>query len=363
MIKFLITGGAGFIGSHVVRKIQEISVGESAQVTVIDSLYERAHNSRSRQRAAALNADLHIIDITKHHEITKILEAVRPNVIIHLAAETSTGDSANHPTLHTHVNATGTAALIEAMVTVGHAPRHVVLVSSRAVYGEGMWIDPADGSTFSPRTRSRDALMREQFEIRAPSGKAGVAVAHCAATVFPRPVSVYGLTKLWQENLLTLWCETEKIPLSILRMQNVYGVGQLLENSYSGIIALFHKIAREGKVLPIFEDGNIVRDFVYVEDVVDIIIKCSLELNPETKYIDVGRGVPITLLDAARIISKIYNIPNPKITGEYRIGDVRWACADLAALKTHLGFVPSISFETGTQRIKNWLDTEDRMEK
>lgn len=363
MIKILVTGGAGFIGSHVVRKIQEISGGESVQVTVIDSFYERAHTSRSRERAAALNADLHIVDITKHQEITNILEAVRPNVIIHLAAETSTGDSANHPTLHTHVNATGTAALIEAMVTVGHAPSHVVLVSSRAVYGEGMWIDPADGLDFYPRTRSRDALVRADFEIRAPSGEAGVPVAHCATTVIPRPVSVYGLTKLWQENILTLWCETEKIPISILRMQNVYGVGQLLENSYSGIIALFHKIARERKVLPLFEDGNIVRDCIYVEDAADIIVKCSLQKNSETKYIDVGTGIPITLLDAAKKISEIYNIQKPRITGEFRVGDVRWACADLAALNTHLGFVPSISFESGTQRIKDWLDSEEQMGK
>ena len=149
MLRILITGGAGFIGKHVISQLRESYKSEGVEICVVDSLYQRVHNLETQKAAELLAVDLRIADVTDSPGLSQIVRAFKPDVIVHLAAETSTGDSAVRPTLHTHTNASGTAALLESLIFSKHVPRKIVLSSSRAVYGEGLWVDPFEGATMS----------------------------------------------------------------------------------------------------------------------------------------------------------------------------------------------------------------------
>lgn len=213
MKNILITGGAGFIGSHIVRLLNEKHPKSQINIVVVDTLYHRAHKSVKIRDLSSLDADFRVFDINSLLLVRDVIEETKPDVIVHLAAETSTGDSAIHPSLQTHGNVTGTASLIEAIILAAHRPAHFILSSSRAVYGEGGWVDPATDCIFYPKPRQRSDLERGVFDIGAPSGLPAKPTAHCAGKITPKPVSVYGQTKLWQEDLLTLWCEARMSPL------------------------------------------------------------------------------------------------------------------------------------------------------
>jgi len=355
-IDYLVTGGAGFIGCAFSQALFDgVDNGARQSLVVADNLHPQIHPQRVRPDALHPLADIRVVDICDGAAWDSILGEVRPRIVIHLAAETGTGQSLDHPLRHTEVNVNGTASLIEALNRAGHIPEQVLLASSRAVYGEGAWRDPGDDSVFYPGTRTKADMDARQFKIMAPSGAVGIPLPHNASMTHPKPISVYGATKLAQEHLLSAWCASRSVPLSILRLQNVYGVGQAPHNPYTGIIGLFHRQAAGGQSINVYEDGDIGRDFVYIDDVVDAFL--SAVRNPPTsaRTIDVGSGAAITIGEAAAFIADHYMAPRPEISGAYRHGDVRWATCDRTALELSLGVVPKVDFGEGNRRISAWL--------
>lgn len=353
---YLITGGAGFIGCAV--SAQLIEGGREPSIVAIDSLLPQVHPTQTRPAALPEPVQLTVMDICDAGAWDRLLSEVRPQTVIHLAAETGTGQSLELPTRHTHVNVTGTAQMLEAFERFGHVPQHIVLASSRAVYGEGQWLDPTDGRTFTPRNRTVDQLERGEFAILAPSGAEARPLPHNQADTPLLPASVYGVTKLAQEQILTLWCAARGVPLTVLRLQNVYGVGQSPHNPYTGIVGFFHRVAAAGQPIEVYEDGLIGRDFICIDDVASCFAKATQKMPTSRRVLDVGTGSAMTVLEAARTIATMYGAPEPRVSGVFRHGDIRWAVADPRALGQALGFKAQITFHEGSERLSEWLRTQ-----
>jgi dTDP-L-rhamnose 4-epimerase len=257
-----------------------------------------------------------------------LLRVARPDVVIHLAAETGTGQSLTESSRHGSVNVVGTTNLLDACTRSGVIPETIVLTSSRAVYGEGAWVDESDGSVFHPDQRSPENLAAGRWDPPSPSGAPSRPLPNEAGVTEPRPTNVYAATKLAQEHLVSAWCKSMGASSQILRLQNVYGPGQSPTNSYTGVLTFFAVRAVAGETIEVFEDGDIGRDFVFVDDVVTAVTAAATA-GPQSSLADVGSGTRSTILEAAQLIAASANAPDPVITGAYRLGDVRsaWASA------------------------------------
>ncbi|WP_312738966.1 NAD(P)-dependent oxidoreductase [Stenotrophomonas sp.] len=347
----IVTGGAGFIGCALSAQLKAFGL----PIVAVDNLHPQIH-AESR-RPDALDADVELIvgDVTEAATWEKVLDRWHPSIVVHLAAETGTGQSLTEASRHAHVNVVGTTAMIDAFSARNLVPDHVLLASSRAVYGEGAWLD-ADGTTFYPPPRSHAVLARAQWDAASPSATGPAQpLPHRADAVFPAPTSVYGGTKLAQEHILAAWCGAMQVPLSVFRLQNVYGPGQSPFNAYTGIITLFHRLARKGQALDIYEDGLIGRDFVYIDDVVAALVAGLRSPPSGVRTLDVGSGVVTTIADAARAIAAMHDAPAPVVCGKFRDGDVRWAVADASPLAASLGVRAQVSFDEGARRVGQWL--------
>lgn len=355
IVDYLVTGGAGFIGSALFKRLLASSGGASPTLLAVDSLHPQVHPHGRRPSALPQDVDLRVFDVTDKGSWAELLRDVRPKVLVHLAAETGTGQSLDEPSRHTHVNGTGTACMLEALSESDAMPEHILLASSRAVYGEGLYRDPVTGKPFSPGPRTRKQLLAGDFSVRAPSGEKASPLPQNQASTVPNPSSVYAASKLLQEHLLGAWCMARGVPLTVLRLQNVYGEGQSPTNPYTGIMGLFHQKAARGAAIDIFEDGEIGRDFVHVEDVVDAFMSAFDRVPTEKRVLDVGTGTVTTIADAARHIADLYQAPTPQITGAFRFGDVRWTVCDASDLQKELGVRAAIDFSEGNLRLSKWL--------
>ena len=359
-VDYLLTGGAGFIGCALSADLlRGDGISTTPSIVAVDSLHPQVHLTGERPAGLPLAVDLRVMDICDAAAWNALLKEVRPRTIIHLAAETGTGQSLDLPVRHTHVNVTGTAKMLEALHRAGQVPDHVLLSSSRAVYGEGAWTDPANGRVFQPGRRASEALERGDFAVTAPSGLPATPVTLHHAQVQPAPSSIYGVTKLAQEQILSNWCAARHVPLTTLRLQNVYGVGQSPYNPYTGIIVLFHQLAAAGERIEVYEDGEMGRDFIYIDDVVQTMVR-AVQCPPEvSRTVDVGSGAVKTILEAAHQIGRLYNAPEPEITGAFRYGDIRWAVCDPADMNEQLDVTPTVDFVEGNQRLSQWLRETD----
>jgi dTDP-L-rhamnose 4-epimerase len=230
-------------------------------------------------------------------------------------------------------------------------PARMVLSSSRAVYGEGAWLDQ-DGGVMYPGQRSAEMLERGEWDFprcRSLPFRAGVTRA--------RPTSIYGSTKLAQEHIMSSWALAYGVSLNILRLQNVYGPGQSLINAYTGIVSLFARLAKAGKSIPLYEDGLMRRDFVFITDVAEAIIAATVT-DRGGVLVDVGTGKPLSIAELARLIARIYDAPEPHVTGQYRNGDVRHAVCDIGSAKQLLGWVTQVAVEVGIKDLCKWIDEQ-----
>ena len=346
----LVTGGAGFIGCALAPRLLE----RGLPVLAVDNLLEQVHPGQARPAALPEQVDLVLGDVADPAVWDDVLARVRPELVVHLAAETGTAQSLTESTRHATTNVVGTTAMLDAFVRHDALPQHVVLTSSRAVYGEGPW-QAADGSVFEPAPRSHAQLEAARWAHADAGGRPATPMAADAATTHPNPSSVYGSTKLAQELVLRNWSASFSVPLSVFRLQNVYGPGQSPHNPYTGIITLFHRLASRGETLDVYEDGEINRDFVYIDDVVAALV-AGIERPPATQRIlDVGNGVRTTILEAARLIAAHHGAPEPQISGKFRDGDVRSAWADVTRTRDELGWEPTWTFEDGSAAVSDWL--------
>lgn len=343
----LITGGAGFIGCAL-SNLAETNPG---RWVAVDNLHPQVHPTKDRPSALNDRVELVVGDVADYEIWDDLLADVRPSVIIHLAAETGTAQSLFESSRHAEVNVLGTTRMLDALGRTGQVPDRIILSSSRAVYGEGLWVH-ADGTTFQPGQRSHAQLSAGQWDF--PNA---TPLASSAQTTVPSPTSIYGATKLAQEHLLSAWASSYDCELAVLRLQNVYGPGQSLTNPYTGIVSLFSQLAEQKDSIPLYEDGNVVRDFVYIDDVVSAFAAAIPGGRGAGPY-DIGSGIPTSLLSLARTIARYHDAPEPTVTGAFRDGDVRYAAAQLDPRATGLGWGPKWRLEDGVAALQKWIATQ-----
>ncbi|MEO5834486.1 MAG: SDR family NAD(P)-dependent oxidoreductase, partial [Nakamurella sp.] len=339
----LVTGGAGFIGSALSHRL----VAQGFRVVAVDSLHPQIHPSG--ERPVELHPDVELVrgDVTDSQVWDDVLDRYAPELIVHLAAETGTGQSLDQATRHGQVNVVGTTVMTDALLRHSRIPRQIVLASSRAVYGEGQWETEA-GEVFYPAPRGHEQLERAAWDCTPVDGTRSHGVPSRADVTVPHPTSIYGATKLAQEHILRSWGLATGSALSVLRLQNVYGPGQSLTNSYTGIVVLFTRLAEAGTSIPLYEDGAVVRDFVYIDDVADALAAAAAQPPAGGfRQLDVGLGVTATIADLAGAVAAAAGAPAPTVTGAFRDGDVRYATCDVTATGADLGWSPQWDLPRG----------------
>jgi dTDP-L-rhamnose 4-epimerase len=345
----LVTGGAGFIGCAISPGL----IHRFDHVVALDALHCQVHPARVRPDALAKGVELVIGDVAEPNTWRRLLAQFRPTTILHLAAETGTGQSLTESSRHTHVNVTGTAVMLDALSQAKCMPDQILLTSSRAIYGEGPWRSRLDGSLVYPGLRSRDQLASGSWDFQDLQS-----ASSDGAWTVPNPVSVYGATKLAQEHILRAWAAAFGVGLTILRLQNVYGPGQSLSNPYTGIVSLFCQIARQGESIPLYEDGLMLRDFVVIDDVATAILNAIDRRIAVSHALDVGTGKPATLAEIAHAIVKRYGAPPPYVCGKYRFGDVRHAACNVQTTQALLGWNAVHNLDSGLDALTSWIDAQ-----
>lgn len=355
--RILITGGAGFIGSRLVKAL--LKEDASRTIWVYDNLHPQVHGADAA--APIFPTNVHFIkgDVADGPALAEAVKAADPEVVYHLAAETGTGQSYDEPSRYCSVNVLGTTHLIEALRKQNNV-RKVILAASRAVYGEGGYAD-AHGVEYVGLPRQPETMNAGDFAVPMPTGAvlpAKPIASH--AGLPPAPASVYASTKLMQEYLLVQAGDGAPWDATILRFQNVYGPGQSLRNPYTGVLSIFARQLLAGGELDIYEDGEIARDFVFVDDVVFSLVKAGSAEVAHGTIIDIGSGEPVSILEMARMLMRNLGVNDDsyKITGKFRIGDIRYACANITAAQVALNWSPQVSIQSGVEQLAEWAKVE-----
>lgn len=350
----LVTGGAGFIGSALSHRL----VKAGYDVAVMDVLHPQVHTGH---KAIDLPSSVRFFtgDVTHAPDCDAVLRLFRPSQIVHLAAETGTAQSLSEATRHGSVNVVGTTQLLDAMSRSGIEPEHLVLASSRAVYGEGAW--QCGTQTIYPRPRSHGQLLAGKWDPEGPNGEQMTPLPSCAGRTEPKPTNIYAATKLAQEHVMAAWTAAHDSKLSVLRLQNVYGPGQSLTNSYTGIVALFARLAYQHRSLEIYEDGRIVRDFVFIDDVVDALFATVQNPATEPRCLDIGSGHATTIGELARRIAAMCDAPEPTVVAKFRDGDVRAASCTIEPAMSTLQWRPKWAPEDGLRVLLEWISAQPEL--
>lgn len=355
MRSVVITGGAGFIGTH----LAQMALKAGHRVRIFDNLSPQVHGP-DPQYSPPKGSEFQLGDVTVRAELELAIEGM--DTVVHLAAETGTGQSMYEIDRYYRVNVQGTALLFDILANGEHGVRNVLLGSSRSVYGEGAYLcracDPA-GARRYPEPRGPDQLAAHEWT--SPCPECGSAIEATATSENDRlaPASIYAATKLAQEDLVQVGCRALGIASAILRFQNVFGEGQSLKNPYTGILSIFSTRIRLGQSLPIFEDGEETRDFVHVEDVARALLRCIEQPVEEGVTVNVGSGQATSIMELARMLQRIMGSDiEPHVTGEYRVGDIRHNFADISRLEKVVGFRPGITIGEGMRRFADWVQTQ-----
>jgi dTDP-L-rhamnose 4-epimerase len=355
MHRVLVTGAAGFIGTHLVQEL----LGRGLHIRALDNLSQQIHGADGSFPAWRDHPQVEVM----HASVTDpdIWEAALADVdgVVHLAAETGTGQSMYQIAHYNAVNTQATATMMEAIVGHG-AIRRLVLSSSRSIYGEGAYYCGSCGlEPVYPSPRTAAALRHGEWDQPCPLCGAAMQVCPTTEDAPARPSSVYAATKLAQEDLVRIVAGANDIPAAILRFQNVYGEGQSLNNPYTGILSIFSTRIRRGLDLPIFEDGMETRDFVHVSDVIAAIVAALLAPPDVSGTINVGSGVATSILTVAAELNRAFNGTSAtRVTGEYRLGDIRHNVADLQRLETILNVHPAVDLREGLGRFARWVEAQ-----
>jgi dTDP-L-rhamnose 4-epimerase len=355
--RVLITGGAGFIGSHLARHL----LGQGHEVRALDRLDPQVHPER--ERPDYLDSEVELIqgDVRDPAAVAEALDGV--DAVVHLAARVGVGQSMYEIADYCSVNTVGTGVLLEALLE--HPVRRLVVASSMSIYGEGLYRDAA-GAVAEAVERDRGALERGEWEPVSPDG-ASLTPGPTPEGKTPCLSSIYALNKYDQERMCLLFGSSYDVPTTALRFFNVYGPDQALSNPYTGVLAIFGGRLLNGKPPLIFEDGRQRRDFVSVHDVARA---CALALERDSaagRAVNVGSGESSTVMEIAQRLARVTGRENirARVTGKYRVGDIRHCFADIARAREVLGYEPQIALDDGMAELAAWLEgqtAEDRVE-
>ena len=361
MMRILITGGAGFIGSRLATVLN----AEGHRVTILDNLLAQIHGddpTKSGLLAVARQAgDVVVGDVTDREVLENVL--VGQDVVIHLAAETGTGQSMYQIDRYSRVNVGGTALLLDVLASdKRHSVSKIVIASSRSIYGEGRYSSKELGYVF-PESRRESDLLAGRFEPTYPGDVSGLQLVGTTEDSKIHPSSVYGITKQAQESRVMTVGPTLGIASVGLRYQNVFGPGQSLTNPYTGILSIFSAQIRQDKSINVFEDGLESRDFVYVDDVARVTAQAALDPRANGQVLNVGSGVGTSVSDVVDELMRAYGRTVPvEITGNFRLGDIRHNVADLTRVRDVLEFEPQVTFRDGVEAFARWVQEQEPVE-
>jgi dTDP-L-rhamnose 4-epimerase len=347
----LITGGAGFIGSHLGDELLRAGYG----VRALDSLVAQVHGDSQRPDYLAGEIELIAGDVRNGEVLRSALEGV--DSVVHLAARVGVGQSMYEPAEYAAANTAGTGVLLEALLE--HPVRKLVVASSMSIYGEGAY-EPAPAVE-----RAREQLRRGEWEPRGPDGEELTPVP-TPETKEPSLASVYALTKYDQERMGLLYGAAYSVPTVALRFFNVYGPRQALSNPYTGVLAIFASRLLNDRRPPVYEDGGQRRDFV---NVADVARACRLALEREDadgRAVNIGSGRSASVLEIADQLARVLGKEiEPELAGKFRTGDIRHCFADVTLAHEALGFEAEVALEDGMAELAAWLEGQvatDRFE-
>jgi dTDP-L-rhamnose 4-epimerase len=355
--RVLITGGAGFIGSHLARHL----LREGHEVRALDRLDPQVHPGR--ERPAYLDDDVELIegDVRDPAAVANALEGI--DAVVHLAARVGVGQSMYEIADYCSVNTIGTAVLLEALME--KPVRRLLVASSMSIYGEGLYLR-VNGETAETAERNREQLERGEWEPLSANGNP-LKPLPTPESKRPSLASIYALNKYDQERMCLLFGSSYEVPTTALRLFNVYGPDQALSNPYTGVLAIFGGRLLNGRSPLIFEDGEQRRDFVSVHDVVRA---CALALERDAAAghaVNVGSGESVTVREIAERLARVTGRADveAKVTGKYRTGDIRHCFADISLAREILGYEPRVGLDDGMAELAAWLQgqtAEDRVE-
>jgi len=353
----LVTGGAGYIGSHLVDRL----VLQGYAVTVLDSLEPQVHRSGTWPSYANAGARYVRGDVRDRNVFEPLV--VGSDAVVHFGAAVSVGQSMYQVDRYVDVNTRGTALLLDILVNAKHNVQKVLVASSIGVYGEGAYRCDACGPV-APGIRSAEQLAARDWEQHCP--RCG---RHVASIPTPEDKAlyrdnIYSMTKYHQEEMVLLIGKTYGIPAVAPRFFNVYGPRQSLSNPYAGVAAIWLSRLMNGKQPVVFEDGGQLRDFVSIHDVVDCLVLMLEKPGADYLPVNVGSGQTVTILEIAGLLARLLGSPiEPQVTNNGRKFDIRHNTADITRARTALGFEPRVSLEQGFRELIEWArTTPDRAE-
>jgi dTDP-L-rhamnose 4-epimerase len=348
----LITGGAGFIGSHLADAL----LAAGYRVRAFDSLVDQVHGGIERPEYLHREVELVVGDVRDADAVGAAVADA--DLVVHLAARVGVGQSMYEPAAYTSANTAGTAILLQALL--GHEVGRLLVASSMSIYGEGLYRD-GEGRPVVDAERTREQLERREWEPR--SGLTPVPTPEWKA---PALASVYALTKYDQERLCLIWGDAYRVPTTALRLFNVYGPRQALSNPYTGVLAIFASRLLNGNPPLVNEDGHQRRDFVSVTDVARA---CRLALESDSaagQVLNIGSGRSVSVLEIAALLARALELEiEAEVTGAARAGDIRHCFADISLARELLGFEPEVTLEHGIEELVDWLADQrpdDRVE-
>ena len=355
-MKVLVTGGVGFIGSYTV----DLLVEKGYEVRVLDNLEPQVHFNK-KPNYLNQRAEYFFGSITKKEDWFKALNNV--DAVVHLAAMVGVGQSMYQPVRYLTTNSIGTANMYEVLLEkpeIRKSIRKIVVASSKSIYGEGAYVCKVHGVVY-PELRKREQLEKKDWEVHCPLCNEYVKPVGITEEKPVQNLSTYALSKYDTERIAVNFGFALKIPTVAFRYFNVYGPRQSLNNPYTGVVAIFSSRIKNKNPPIIFEDGNQLRDFIYVEDIARANL-LALESDKEGVY-NVGTGKATSILEVAKTLIELFDSKvEPKITGEFRVGDNRHDFADISKIKGELKFEPRYSLKQGLKKFVEWGETQEAID-
>ncbi len=353
-MRTLVTGGAGFIGTHLVSEL----VARGDDVVVLDCLEEQVHSGTEPDLPPSV--ELIVGDVGDTSVVDRALRGV--GRVVHLAAAVGVGQSMYEIARYTRRNTMETAMFLERVVAQRPLPERLVVASSMSIYGEGEYLCAEHGRT-APSPRAEEQLLARQWELSCPACGAELAPVGTREDKALIPTSIYAITKRDHEELCLVTGAAYGIPTVALRFFNVYGPGQALSNPYTGVAAIFASRLLNARPPIIFEDGQQSRDFIHVSDIVRGLL-LALESEAATGHpINLGTGQPSTVLDIARALSAGLDFDvEPTLSLKYRAGDIRHCVADPTRAGELLGFEAKMTLADGMANLLAWLSDQDAVD-